>query len=147
MWNKLRQVLLPKESMLCQVLGLFAMLLLLCFTGCAKLFRPHYADESGSGINVILRAEDKDARIQINGKAIIGTLIYDGEKKASSYYVYHFPLTEKFSTVNITVQKGSVSKIFSVERKAASGSWSNTPFVFVDKLTGSLYSYDDIVVP
>lgn len=115
-------------------------------TGCATMLRRQERGSARANISVVV--QHRDPTILVDGKARSKTLVYDGAKHGSSYYVYRVFPDGRPDHVAITVQdaSGAVIGAGHTKRHGEGIGWFLVSglFILVDWPLGALSYYDDV---
>ncbi len=121
-------------------------LVALASSGCATMLRRQERGTARANINVVVQAAD--ASILVDGQVRAKTLIYDGAKHGSSYYVYRvFPDGKPDrATIEVRDAGGAVIGTGTTARHSEGLGWFLVSglWILIDWPLGALSYYDDV---
>jgi hypothetical protein len=117
-------------------------------TGCASLMKIKENGTLKVTLNVVTNEKYKEAKILIDNKECVNKLIYDGSKTQSPFYVYLYELPKPENSFEVSVKYQNIEKKVTIKREREKGwFWVSGLWIFADEAVGSLYYYQDVVVP
>lgn len=118
----------------------------LASSGCATMLRRQERGSARANISVVV--QHANPTILLDGRVRPKTLIYDGARHASSYYVYRVFPDGRPDRVAVTVEdaSGAVIGSGSTRRHSEGLGWYLVSglFILVDWPLGALSYYDDV---
>ncbi len=123
-------------------------LLFVSSTGCVTAMKQHANGDFSQSVNVVTKHPPEGLTILINDKPADQSLVYDGSKNDSPFYVYRCKLASADEQVKVTMKTKegqALTKVAGRQSESACGSFAmGGLFVFIDVATGALRYYDDV---